>query len=173
MPQHQDQSPPSDVCLLLRAYAEQRWLSREVVPVLSQLESPAEIPPEQLGAALAYLEVIWIEARRHAAETDAAFAELEYNPSADGALPSKALRYHSAVGALREAVARHVERLLSAPASALSDPAEEPPSTDSALPDPAEEPPGTDSALPDPAQAQAGHANEDDRVGSARFEAGV
>lgn len=113
MTNRQDQSPPSDVCLLLRAYAEQRWLSREVVPVLRQLEEPDELPEEQLGAALAYLEVIWIEALRHAAETDAAFAELDYEPSKQGeALPSKARRYHTAVRFLREAVARHVTRLL-------------------------------------------------------------
>ena len=117
MYQRQDQSPPSDVCLLLRAYAEQHWLSREVVPVLRQLESPDELPEEQLGAALAYLEVIWIEALRHADETDAAFAAMAAEPArTTEALPSTALRYHSAVGALREAVTRHVARLLAGPA---------------------------------------------------------
>ncbi|HTR73155.1 MAG TPA: hypothetical protein VMG80_06110 [Solirubrobacteraceae bacterium] len=113
MYRRQDQSPPSDVCLLLRAYAEQRWLSREVVPVLRQLESPDDLPEEQLGAALAYLEVIWIEALRHAAETKAAFAALDDEPTGMGeALPSTARRYHSAIVALRDAVARHVNRLL-------------------------------------------------------------
>jgi hypothetical protein len=114
MSQPPDQSPPPDVCLLLRAYAEQRWLSREVVPVLRQLELPDALPAEQLGAALAYLEVIWIEARRHAAETDVAFAALDDDlPIAGEALPSKARRYHAAVRSLREAVARHVESLVS------------------------------------------------------------
>jgi hypothetical protein len=120
MSHYPDQSPPSDVCLLLRAYAEQRWLSREVVPVLRQLESADELPEEQLGAALAYLEVIWLEASRHATETDAAFAALDdAAPDVEEALPSKALRYHAAVFFLREAVGRHVARLLSAPDGAL------------------------------------------------------
>jgi hypothetical protein len=117
MPQHQDQTPPSDVCLLLRAYAEQRWLSREVVTVLRQLENLDELPEEQLGAALAYLEVIWIEALRHAAETDAAFAAFDDEQEGAGeVLPSTARRYHSAIVALREAVAKHVNRLLAGPA---------------------------------------------------------
>ncbi len=72
-----DPSPPSDVCLLLRAHAEQRWLSLEVAPVLHQLRQRDSLPEEQLGAALAYLEVLWIEASQRAAETDAAYAELE------------------------------------------------------------------------------------------------
>jgi hypothetical protein len=112
-----DPSPPSDVCLLLRAHAEQRWLSREVVPVLRQLEAPDELPEEQLGAALAYLEVTWLEARRHAAETDAAFAALDGATPADAqeTLPSKARRYHTAVRFLREAIARNVRAVIAAP----------------------------------------------------------
>jgi hypothetical protein len=108
--------PPADVCLLLRAHAEQRWLSREVVPVLRQLESVDELPEEQLGAALAYLEVTWLEASRHAAEADAALAALE--GAAAGALQTlseKARRYHAAVRHLREAVGRRVARLIAAP----------------------------------------------------------
>lgn len=122
MSHYPDQSdPPSDVCLLLRAYAEQRWLSREVVPVLRQLENAGELPEEQLGAALAYLEVTWLEASRHAAETDAAFATLEDTlPDAEEALPSKARRYHASVRCLREAVGRHVDALIAAPCGAES-----------------------------------------------------
>jgi hypothetical protein len=113
-----DQTPPSDVCLLLRAYAEQRWLSREVVPVLRQLESD-ELPEEQLGAALAYLEVTWLEASRYAVETDAAFAALpDTVPDTEEALPSKARRYHAAVRFLREAVGRHVAAFIAAPCGA-------------------------------------------------------
>ncbi len=118
MPNHPNPSnnPPSDVCLLLRAYAEQRWLSREVVPVLRQLQTPDELPEEQLGAALAYLEVTWLEASRHAAETDAALADLERaRLAAEEALPSKARRYHAAVRFLREAVGRHVDAFIAAP----------------------------------------------------------
>jgi hypothetical protein len=116
MSHYPNQSPPSDVCLLLRAYAEQRWLSREVVPVLRQLQTPDELPEEQLGAALAYLEVTWLEASRHAAETDAALAHLETTRLAgEEALPSKARRYHAAVRSLREAVGRHVDAFIAAP----------------------------------------------------------
>jgi hypothetical protein len=117
MSQDQDQSnPPSDVCLLLRAYAEQRWLSREIVPVLRQLETPDALPEEQLGAALAYLEVTWLEAARHAAETDAALADLETTRlAAEETLPSKARRYHAAVRFLRETVGRHVDAFIAAP----------------------------------------------------------
>jgi hypothetical protein len=112
-----DQShPPADVCLLLRAHAEQRWLSREVVPVLRQLESIDELPEEQLGAALAYLEVTWLEATGHAAETDAALAALEgAAPGTLQTLSDKARRYHAAVRLLREAVCRRVARLIAAP----------------------------------------------------------
>jgi len=121
MRHYSDHSPPSDVCLLLRAHAEQRWLNREVVPVLRQLQAPEEIPEEQIGAALAYLEVTWLEAGRLAAETDAAFAALDdAGPaSRQETLPSKARGYHAAVRTLREAVARHVTALLSAPCDGL------------------------------------------------------
>ncbi len=116
MPDYSHPSPPSDVCLLLRAHAEQRWLSREIVPVLRQLQDPDELPEEQLGAALAYLEVTWLEATRLAAETDAAYADLEATRlAAEETLPSKARGYHATVRNLRQAVARHVTALLSAP----------------------------------------------------------
>jgi hypothetical protein len=129
-----DLSPPSDVCLLLRAHAEQRWLSLELNPVLRQLQQPDCLPEEQLGAALAYLEVLWIEAAQRAAETDAAYAALEACERAtetdadavcalressleDGGwtLPSKARRYHAAVRTLRDVLGRHVTELLAIP----------------------------------------------------------
>jgi hypothetical protein len=135
-------SPPSDVCLLLRAHAEQRWLSNEVLPVLRELEQDDALPEEQLGAALAYLEVLWIEASRRAAETDATFAELEaacaahrgtlasedatYTPQATPghdatkALPEKARRYHASVRTLREVMGRHVSRLMATPSNAFT-----------------------------------------------------
>jgi hypothetical protein len=129
-----DPPPPSDVCLLLRAHAEQRWLSIEVSPVLRQLRQRDSLPEEQLGAALAYLEVLWIEATQRAAETDAAFAELEASEraaktgapytepgsSATGGwtLPSKARRYRVAVLTLRDVFGRQVAALLAAPGAA-------------------------------------------------------
>jgi hypothetical protein len=128
-------SPPSDVCLLLRAHAEQRWLSLEVGPVLRQLQRRESLPEEQLGAALAYLEVLWIQAAQRGAETDAACAQLEAcehaaegdatsthpDTSPDdggGTLPSKARRYHAAVRTLREVLGRQVATLLAAPENA-------------------------------------------------------
>jgi hypothetical protein len=109
-------SPTSDICLLLRAHAEQRWLCHEVLPVLRQLEQRDTLPEEQLGAALAYLEVLWIEASQRAAETDAAYAELlAWEAAPDPPLHKKARGYHGAVVRVREAIARHVVTLVSAP----------------------------------------------------------
>jgi hypothetical protein len=134
-----DNFPPSDVCLMLRVDAERRWLSREVIPVLRQLRDPDGLPEEQLGAALAYLEVTWLEARRLAAETDATFAEMDTPGTAyaevvdtaaarqasgsprarEEALSSKACRYHAAVHTLRDTVERNVQALVSAPREEL------------------------------------------------------
>jgi hypothetical protein len=133
MTQDQEISPPSDVCLLLRAHAEQHWLSHEVGPVLRQLRLRDELPEEQLGAALAYLEVLWIEASQRAAETDAAYAEFEASERAARAdeahaaepevatratggwtLPSKARRYRVAVLTLRDVFGRQVAAMLAA-----------------------------------------------------------
>lgn len=123
MSHYSDPSPPSDVNLLLRAHAEQRWLAREILPVLRQLQATDELPEEQLGAALAYLEVTWLEAARLAAETDAAFAALNGSaaPGVEEALPSKARRYHTVVRTLREAIAQHVSTLVAAPCDAGTD----------------------------------------------------
>ena len=93
---HQEISPPSDVCLLLRAHAEQRWLSLEVGPVLRQLQQRDGLPEEQLGAALAYLEVLWIEASQRAAETDAAYAQLEVCEQPDADAPARRRRLDAA-----------------------------------------------------------------------------
>jgi hypothetical protein len=104
--------PPADVCLLLRAHAETRWLSHEVVPVLRELES-ASLSGDQLDAARAYLEVLWIEARDRAADTDAARRELDAVPLAGNqALHSGARRYHAAVRRLRTHIGRRVRSLL-------------------------------------------------------------
>jgi hypothetical protein len=111
-------NPPetSDICLLLRAHGEQRWLIYEVIPVLRQLEQRDGLPSDQLGAALAYLEALWIEARVRARDTDAAYAELEPpDQGGDYSVHEKARRYHTAVRRLRHSLSRRVERLLTAP----------------------------------------------------------
>jgi hypothetical protein len=116
MTNHSNPSPLSDVCLLLRAHAEQSWLSHEMVPLLRELEQRNALPEEQLGAALAYLEVLWVEASQRAAETEAAHADLEaIDATGERALSGEARGYHAAVCALRDAVARHVAQLLAVP----------------------------------------------------------
>jgi hypothetical protein len=103
---------PPDICLLLRVDAEQRWLVSKVIPLLRQLEQPGEIPTEETGPALAYLEVQWLEAGLRAAETDAAAAKLEPAGAAGAsALTEKAHRYLAAVRRLRHAVDHRVRRL--------------------------------------------------------------
>src|SRR5271154_1505407 len=113
MSHQSDPYPLSDVCLLLRAHAEQGWLSHELLPVVRQLEHRDSLPEEQLGAALAYLEVLWVEANQRAADTEAAHADLDaIHTSTDPNLSREARNYHLAVCTLRESVARHVNELL-------------------------------------------------------------
>jgi hypothetical protein len=105
-------SQPSDICLLLRAYAEQRWLTSELLPVVRELESPGQIPEEQLGAALAYLELLWVDARRRAADTESALETLGaagrgYSP----VLSERARRYNAAVRRLRASTEERVRRI--------------------------------------------------------------
>jgi len=107
---------PPDVSLLLRAHSEQRWLSREVIPVVRQLETGERLPDEQLPAALAYLEAIWAEAVGLGRATDAALRRLEAAGGEPQPLHDRARRYHASVRALREAVARRVAPLPAVPA---------------------------------------------------------
>jgi hypothetical protein len=106
----------ADICLLLRAHGEQLWLFSRVLPLVRKLEAREELSDEQVGAALTYLEVLWIEARSRAAESDAAHARLS-SPlgSATGTLREKARRYHAAVLRLRVAVRGRVNVLLAVP----------------------------------------------------------
>src|SRR5271169_2129311 len=109
MRRHNQPSFLSDIRLLLRAHGEQRWLNREVAPVLRDLEQPDGVPEEQLGAALAYLEVHWAEARRRATQTDAAHAELQaLSGATERTLAGMARYYHSVVRNLRETLAANV-----------------------------------------------------------------
>ena len=99
---------PSDIHLLLRADAEQYWLQREVLPVLRHLEAPEQLPEEQVGAALAYLEAMWDEATARALETEEAHDCLCAH-SEQGEIPAgPAWRYHAAVKTLRGIVARRI-----------------------------------------------------------------
>jgi hypothetical protein len=105
-------SHPPDISLILRAHGEQQWLTAEVVPIVRQLERGEELPEDQIGAALAYLEVLWIDARRRAAETDAARAALEGAAAErDRVLCEKARRYHTSVRRLRASMGRRVASL--------------------------------------------------------------
>jgi hypothetical protein len=121
MSRSSDTQLPSDVCLLLRADAEQRWLHREVIPVLRQIEAherpPGDgerLPGEELGAALAYLETAWAQAQARARQTDAVHGALCSQPPGDQPLWGHAGRYHAAVSVLRELVAGRIAPLLKA-----------------------------------------------------------
>jgi len=108
---------PSDVCLMLRAHAQQYWLDREVMPVLSELEDRDSVPDDQVGAALAYLEVLWFEASIRAGETEAAFAKLnDAATRGEQRLHEQVRRYHASVSKLHKAVESHVSKLVAAPA---------------------------------------------------------
>lgn len=107
-----DSSIPSDICLLLRADAEQCWLSREVIPVLQHLETRELLPEEEVQAALAYLEAMWDEAMVRAEETDAAHAHLHEREDETAVLAGPAGRYHAAVRVLRGVVAERVTPLM-------------------------------------------------------------
>jgi hypothetical protein len=109
------QSSAADVCLLLRAHGESRWLSNELTPVLREIEQRETISDRQLATALAYLEVLWIEAGARARETESARVELDAFGSLDASLYEKALRYHAAVRRLRSAIEVRVCRLLAVP----------------------------------------------------------
>lgn len=104
-------SHPPDICLILRAHGEQRWLISEVIPTVRQLEQRHTIAEDQVGAALAYLEVLWLDACQRAAETDAAREQLDRDAAVDQVLYQKARRYHTTVRRLRAVVARRVSAL--------------------------------------------------------------
>jgi hypothetical protein len=112
MTDHAMQTPthPADICVLLRAHAEQRWLSKHVLPPLHELEQPDAVCEIQLGAAMAYMEVLWLDARQRAAETDAAFTALLTSEldDCDEELHVMAQRYHAAVRSLRGATMRRI-----------------------------------------------------------------
>jgi hypothetical protein len=108
MPNSFDSSLPSDIRLLLRADAEQCWLHHEVIPVLQHLETRDQLPDEEVGAALAYLEAMWNEATLRARKTDAAHTHLCSGNGELNTLSGPASRYHTAVCALRGIVAQRV-----------------------------------------------------------------
>ncbi len=113
MTDRSDNSYPSDICLMLRAHAEQLWLASQVMPVLSQIEAPGSTSEDEIGAALAYLEVTWIDAASRAAETDAALATLlASDAKCERPFHTEALHYQVAVKALREGLAPKIAALI-------------------------------------------------------------
>jgi hypothetical protein len=98
--------------LLLRVDAEQCWLHREVIPALRDVETSEELPEEQVGAALAYLEAMWSEATIRAHETDAAHAHLHSSKAEPAGLAAPASHYHAAVRVLRGILAERVMPLM-------------------------------------------------------------
>jgi len=107
-----DLTQPPDICLLLRAYAEQRWLTDKLMPHLRELERAHAIPEERLAVGLAYLEVLWLDARGRAAETDAAFLALDPQQGERWeVLRDRARRYYVAVRRMRSELAARVGEL--------------------------------------------------------------
>jgi len=114
-------SPPAEVCLLLRSHAEAHWLTTKVVPLVRELEAPVGHPRNHMGDPYAYLEALWIEACGRAAETDGARVELEMPGHVrDVAVQERALRYHTAVRRLRDAITRRVNLLMATRPARLS-----------------------------------------------------
>lgn len=112
MSTHPDTTHPPDICLILRAHAEQHWLLSEVIPTVRQLEATDFAVEDQAGAALAYLEVLWIDAGRRARETDDARRALDQaDGDCDHVLCQRAHRYHTAVRRMRLSVAARVAEL--------------------------------------------------------------
>jgi hypothetical protein len=103
---------PPDISLLLRVYGEQRWLLCEVLPVLREAESAGAISEDDLPAALAYLEMLWSQAARLAAQTDSAAVVLDpADTRCSQILVAKAQRYHAAIRRLRVGMATRVKHL--------------------------------------------------------------
>ena len=104
---------PCCVTLLLRAHAEQGFLRREVLPVLSQLEEPGELDCSERSAALAFLEVAWLEAQLRAFATDLTRATVigaERAPS--DRLQRPAELYYRSLRALRAHVGERARQAL-------------------------------------------------------------
>ncbi|HXW58889.1 MAG TPA: hypothetical protein VEJ23_05365 [Solirubrobacteraceae bacterium] len=114
MTDHPPEPPPNEVCLLLRAHAEHRWLTREVEPLLRDLEDGSRPPDHERATALAYLEALWIEACRRALQSDRALAALPGRGADAGGLDEQARRYHGAVRALRLSLVERVAALIAA-----------------------------------------------------------
>jgi hypothetical protein len=111
---------PPDITLLLRVYGEQRWLLREVLPVLREAERPGAISEDDLSAAMAYLEMLWSQALRLAKETDSAAGVLDPSDArCSQVLVGKAQRYHAAIGRLRVGMSTRVQHLTAPIAPAL------------------------------------------------------
>ena len=110
----------SDVNVLLRADAERRWLHREVIPVLRQIETGEQLADGLVDAALAYLETTWDEALVRAQATDAAHTALRLRGDNHDVLSGPADRYHAAVRVLRGLVAERVTPFIEPPLEAIS-----------------------------------------------------
>ncbi len=110
-------SSPADICLLLRAHGEHRWLTSQLLPVVRELETPGYVGEADMGAALAYLEVLTLDASRRASRTETALAALRSPETIhDRLFQSEVRRYHAAVRVLREDASRRIALLTAPPA---------------------------------------------------------
>jgi len=101
-----------EVCLMLRAHAERRWLDTEVLPVVRELETPGALPDELRGAAASYLEAMWTHAELLAHETEVSHARLKPDDGDRPQLEDSARRYHASLRHLRENLSVRVAGLL-------------------------------------------------------------
>jgi hypothetical protein len=107
---------PSDTTLLLRVYAEHRWLAEELTDLVERVESRAftvagETPTEpELRAAMAALQELWSEGRRRAAHTDRAFQTVAVVDEDDAPwLVRQTCSYYRWLCELRDSLATRVE----------------------------------------------------------------
>jgi hypothetical protein len=106
---------PCCVTLLLRAHAEQSFLRREVLPVLSQLEAPGELDCAERAAALAFLEVSWLQAQLRAFTTDLTHASIiAAGPPERDSLRAPAERYYRNLRALRAHTSERIKAVVEA-----------------------------------------------------------
>ena len=104
-------SHPSDMCLLLRAYAEQRWITSELLPVVRELESPEQIPKSSSERRSPIWSCCGWTPAGGRPETDAALEALGAGAGYSPVLSERARRYHAAVRRLRASVEERVRRI--------------------------------------------------------------
>jgi hypothetical protein len=106
---------PSDTTLLLRVYAEHRWLAEELTDLVEQVENrawlgAAPVAGGELSAAMDALAELWREGRRRAEHTDRAFQTVLAVEDDDAPwLVRQTCSYYRWLRNLRDSLATRVE----------------------------------------------------------------